>query len=1517
MNQTNRREGNFLQSVIKKQISKFFSGPSSIYQSISETFSKSTESESGSGSKLLRRNVLRFESLEERRVLSGYPLAPAGAGNDGEFEANANIPVFVGGEFTFGDLNAQFPFGKDNTFELESNPNATKTIYLDYDGHHSVNNNWGHDIVFPAFDIDGNVNSFSDAELSQIQKQFLHVVEDFLPFEINVTTKFPGLDALTNSGGGDETWGIRSLNTQYTDGFGNGTGGIARFNSFRTSVDDPAFTFNKGVNVGGQTNSHEIGHSLGLRHDGLDGATYHPGVGSGETSWGPIMGAPFGKNVVQWSQGEYSGANNFEDDLAEITSAANGVNFVADDHGNSIVGATLLDVENDVNLSGWGIISERTDKDVFSFATGAGIVSLSINALTANPNLDVEATILDSAGRVVAVSNPVDLVSASFNLELEKGTYFISVDGVGKPGVYNDYGSLGYFEIDGIVIDPVNDLPTLNELVDRQITEDAGTQIVPLFGITAGPNESQPLRVTVTSSNTWLIPNPEVDYTSPGSIGSLRFESTPGRNGTAEITVVVEDGGNDQDLSTTADNASFMRTFTVTVLPDNDPPTIDSLGDFTVDEDSGERVVSFSGVTDGDEGVQPLKITVESDNTSLIPNPTLSYVSPQTSGSFSFTPISDQHGTAVISVTVEDGGLDEDLSTTFDNEFVVETFVVTVDPINDQPTLNTINDVEVDEDQMGTVNLSGIMAGGGEVQPLAITATSENMDLITDLSVNYTSDSSIGSIDFMPNLEESGAATISVVVEDGGLDGDLSTKEDNGFRERTFVVNVLPINDLPTINPINDVDLLEDSNETTIVMGGLSAGSIEAQPFVVTAISSNLDLISEVSVTHLSPNQAGLLRFTPVANQFGWSEITVMVEDGGLDKDLTTKGDNATTELTFVVTVDPINDRPEFVVPASLQFDRFNIDELIDILDISAGPNEVEPLSVSATFSNPALISDVSVDYSNPNETGTFTISAVDRAIGTGQVFVTVEDGGLDGDLSTTFDNESVTKAIDVAITSNNVSYAITDSTTFGLIEGTYGDTYWPNVSSQSITETAFRNETRSRLSHQWTFDLPGGEAGTQFFVYAAHDSTNEQFVFEYKIAGSGWQHLLTTTQNARKKYSVVIDDPSLDAGGKVLVRVRDSNRGDDAELATLTVDKLNFLNRRTSEMKDAVNIVAYDSVATSGGSDKAQFRIQLADRTRLEEDLVIRYEVSGTASDNDYRETLTGTKVIKAGNLTSRIIITPRGDLRRFEGAESLSIRILDSEEYTITGDAMATIKIRDDSMTTFEAEAEVSDLGRHRVNYQQTYYLDGEGGNTNSNPQVISEARVGERTLLDHSWRFDVKGETDLQFEGKFELLRNPYVDQFKVVYSTDRETWKTLGNLTSNDGIVDIEKSVTVPQNAENVWVRVYDLFRNNRDSSVTRIAVHQLRFVVPQNDGVSMQSIVTPNSSDQVIRSSQSSSARLASQTESNLFAGNMQNQILEQDDENERFEDLRYGNEDDESAVAAAIGSWDDDQLMTF
>ena len=124
--------------------------------------------------------------------------------------------------------------------------------------------------------------------------------------------------------------------------------------------------------------------------------------------------------------------------------------------------------------------------------------------------------------------------------------------------------------------------------------EDSPEQTVGLSGITAGGGESQPLRVTASSSNTGLIPTPNVIYTSADATGSLKFTPVADKSGSAVITITVEDGGLDEDLSTAADNATVTTTFTVTVTPVNDAPTLDQPGDLTIAEDAGQQTVNRS-----------------------------------------------------------------------------------------------------------------------------------------------------------------------------------------------------------------------------------------------------------------------------------------------------------------------------------------------------------------------------------------------------------------------------------------------------------------------------------------------------------------------------------------------------------------------------------------------------------------------------------------------------------------------------------------------------------------------------------------------------------------------------------------------------------------------------------------------------------------------------------------------------------------------------------------------------------
>ena len=96
--------------------------------------------------------------------------------------------------------------------------------------------------------------------------------------------------------------------------------------------------------------------------------------------------------------------------------------------------------------------------------------------------------------------------------------------------------------------------------------------------------------------------------------------------GTAIVTVTVTDAGLDDNLATTGDNLTVTRTFTVTVIEVNNPPTLDAIADpVAINEDAGQQTVNLAGITAGSGETQPLQVTATSNNTSLIPNPTVTY----------------------------------------------------------------------------------------------------------------------------------------------------------------------------------------------------------------------------------------------------------------------------------------------------------------------------------------------------------------------------------------------------------------------------------------------------------------------------------------------------------------------------------------------------------------------------------------------------------------------------------------------------------------------------------------------------------------------------------------------------------------------------------------------------------------------------------------------------------------------------------------------------------------------------
>jgi hypothetical protein len=345
----------------------------------------------------------------------------------------------------------------DNTFLLHSRPAATKKIFLDLDGHTTIDPFWDpNPVVTPRYDSDNDTSAFSATELAQVREIWARVAEYFAPFDVDVTTEDPGVDGLTNAFGGDTEWGIRVVIGGDNSWYGSATG-VAGLGVFGDNIDCFVFADNLGDSpiAIASTTAHEVGHTLGLGHDGRisPAETYYGGHGTGATRWQPIMGSGPVTGLEHWSKGEYASANNTQDDLLLITTRVqNSFGYRPDDHVSVFAGATGLTNVSSTALTGTGNIEQQTDLDYFQFTvTTAGTVDIDVDPATYNRMIDAQVELYNSSFSLLATDNPADQVFASITQSLAAGTYYLKIDGVGKPDPlvtgYTDYGSLGNYVI--------------------------------------------------------------------------------------------------------------------------------------------------------------------------------------------------------------------------------------------------------------------------------------------------------------------------------------------------------------------------------------------------------------------------------------------------------------------------------------------------------------------------------------------------------------------------------------------------------------------------------------------------------------------------------------------------------------------------------------------------------------------------------------------------------------------------------------------------------------------------------------------------------------------------------------------------------------------------------------------------------------------------------------------------------------------------------------------------------------
>lgn len=368
--------------------------------------------------------------------------------------------------------------------QLNSRPDATRSLYIDVDGEH-VTSGWVRallnlDILDAApLDFDGNPNSYNPTEQEIIVRIWEQTAEDFAPFDVNVTTVRPQGTDFTWDGEGDDRYTSHVIVTNtnwYYDVLGRRAGGVSLGGNIigQTVANQWAAWVFINPNLPnanwGELVSHELGHTMGLAHDGQNTPSGRIDYYNGHGDWSPIMGTG-GRFLSQWSHGDYTGATNTQDDIEIL---ARWAPLAEDDHPNTRDRATpITPGDTTVALAGFH------DTDVFTVTTSQSGLNVKLEPLHIRrgvTNLYAAVDIADHTGRHIrrvtsdAPHHPTYQTSwtVTEHVDVPAGRYTLTVApipyGYGPEDGFTNYANAGWYTLavtDGNIAPPATPKPNL------------------------------------------------------------------------------------------------------------------------------------------------------------------------------------------------------------------------------------------------------------------------------------------------------------------------------------------------------------------------------------------------------------------------------------------------------------------------------------------------------------------------------------------------------------------------------------------------------------------------------------------------------------------------------------------------------------------------------------------------------------------------------------------------------------------------------------------------------------------------------------------------------------------------------------------------------------------------------------------------------------------------------------------------------------------------------------------------
>ncbi len=411
-------------------------------------------------------------------------------------------------------------------------------------------------------------------------------------------------------------------------------------------------------------------------------------------------------------------------------------------------------------------------------------------------------------------------------------------------------GSLSVSDTFNVTITNVNDAPyVVLAIPDTAFSEDFGKRFIRkltnVFADADNPTLTYAANV-LSGSVTTNISN-----------DSLYINSVLNYYGMAVVRVSASDG-----------SLNVSDTFNVTITNVNDQPIISDITDISTDEDTPLNGIAFT-VGDADNPPENLILTRSSSNTVLVSNANIVFGGSGTNRTLSITPNADQYGTTTISVIVSDGITSD-----------TDTFVLTVNAVNDPPTISDISDQSTNEDTPITGIAFTIGDNETPLADLTLSRTSSNTTLVSNGNIIFGGFGADRTVSITPNANQSGTTTITVIVSDG-----IASDTD------TFVLTVNGVNDPVSLSHMMpDTSLNENFGYLPVYQ--LSQFFTDTDNLILnynTSSSAGINTAISGDTLYLSGTQ----------NFNGPAYVYVSASDG-----------EYTARDTFKVTVLPVNDPP-------------------------------------------------------------------------------------------------------------------------------------------------------------------------------------------------------------------------------------------------------------------------------------------------------------------------------------------------------------------------------------------------------------------------------------------------------------------------------------------------------------------------------------------------------------------------------------------------------------------------------